>query len=128
MAVTLLPVDTDQGRGIVVVRRDIEPMRGELALPGGFIELGESWQEAAVRELREETTIHADATDVRLFDVHSVASGNLIVFGLLPPRPLAELPASARTEESQGFEISVGPQRLCFPTHSDVMAAYFASA
>jgi 8-oxo-dGTP pyrophosphatase MutT (NUDIX family) len=102
-------------------------MRGELALPGGFIELGESWQEAAARELREETTILADASDVRLFDVQSVKSGNLIVFGVLPPRPLVELPQSARTEESLGFEVAVGARPLCFPTHTDAMAAYFAS-
>ncbi|WP_433217526.1 NUDIX domain-containing protein [Dactylosporangium sp. CS-047395] len=127
VAVTLLPVDTDEGRGIVVVRRDIEPRRGELALPGGFIEVGETWQEAAVRELREETTIVADAADVRLFDVHSVTSGNLIVFGVLPPRPFVEIPESTRTEESLGFEIALGPQELCFPTHTDMLAAYFAS-
>ncbi|WP_432828267.1 NUDIX domain-containing protein [Dactylosporangium sp. CA-092794] len=128
VAVVLLPVDTDHGRGIVVVRRDIEPMRGELALPGGFIELGETWQEAAARELREETTILADAEEVRLFDVHSVRTSNLIVFGVLPPRPFAELPASVRTEESIGFEISIGAQELCFPTHTEVLARYFASA
>jgi 8-oxo-dGTP diphosphatase len=127
VAVVLLPVDTDEGRGLVTVRRDIEPMRGELALPGGFIEVGESWQEAAARELREETTILADAADVRLFDVQSVESGNLIVFGVLPPRPYADLPPTVATEESLGFEISVGPRKLCFPTHTDAMAGYFAS-
>lgn len=127
VAVVLLPVDTGNGRGMVVVRRDIEPMRGELALPGGFIELGESWQEAAARELREETTITADPADVRLFDVRSVRSANLIVFGLLPPRPAVELPPSTPTEESLGFEIALGPRPLCFPTHTDAMAAYFAS-
>ncbi|MFB9446270.1 NUDIX domain-containing protein [Dactylosporangium vinaceum] len=127
VAVVLLPVDTDEGRGIVVVRRDIEPMRGELALPGGFIELGETWQEAAARELREETTIPADPAEVRLFDVQSVRSGNLIVFGVLPPRPYNTLPASVPTDESLGFEIAVGPRPLCFPTHTDMLAAYFAA-
>ena len=127
VAVVLLPVETGEGRGIVVVRRDIEPMRGELALPGGFIEVGETWQEAAARELREETTILADAGDVQLFDVHSTASGNLIVFGVLPPRPIAQIPPSVRTEESLGIEIPTQPQPLCFPTHTDMMAAYFAS-
>ncbi|MET7392093.1 NUDIX domain-containing protein [Dactylosporangium sp. NPDC005572] len=128
VAVALLPVDTDHGRGLVVVRRDIEPMRGELGLPGGFIEVGEAWREATVRELREETTIEADAADVELFDVHSAQSGTLLVFGLLPPRPLADLPASVRTEESLGFEIAVEARELCFPTHTAAMARYFASA
>jgi 8-oxo-dGTP diphosphatase len=127
VAVALLPVETDDGRGLVLVRRDIEPMRGELALPGGFIEVGETWQEGMVRELREETTLLADPADVRLFDVQSSASGNLIVFGVLPPRPLSAIPASVATEESLGFEIGVGPQQLCFPTHTDVMARYLAT-
>src|SRR4051812_34328648 len=71
VAVALLPITMPEGGpGLVVVRRDIDPGRGELSLPGGFMEVGESWQEAAVRELREETGISADAADVRLFDVH----------------------------------------------------------
>lgn len=128
VAVALLPIDTDDGLGLVVVRRDIEPMRGELALPGGFIELGETWQEGAVRELREETTILADPSDVRLFDVQTTTNGNLIVFAALPARPLSSIPASVATDESLGFEISIGPRRLCFPTHTDAMAAFFARA
>jgi 8-oxo-dGTP pyrophosphatase MutT (NUDIX family) len=40
-----------------VVRRAIPPARDTLALPGGFIDYGESWQNAAARELREETGI-----------------------------------------------------------------------
>lgn len=127
VAVALLPVETDDGRGLILVRRDIEPMRGELALPGGFIELGETWQEGMVRELREETTLLADPADVRLFDVRSTANGNLIVFGVLPPRPLSAIPASVATEESLGFEIGVGPRPLCFPTHTAVMARYLAT-
>src|SRR5215217_6326878 len=81
VAVTLLPVVSDGGRGLVVVRRDIEPARGLLALPGGFIEVGESWQEAAVRELREETGLLADAGDIELFAVHSVPMGTINIFG-----------------------------------------------
>lgn len=128
VAVALLPVDTDAGRGLVVVRRDIDPGRGELGLPGGYIEIGEAWREAAVRELREETTIRAEPDDVRLFDVHSAPSGTLLVFGLLPARPASELPPSVATEEATGFEIALEPVRLAFSTHTQAMADYFASA
>src|SRR2546422_4882156 len=40
---------------LVAVRRKNEPYRGMPALPGGFVELGETTVEAVVREVREET-------------------------------------------------------------------------
>ena len=40
---------------IVLVRRAFEPGKGELAAPGGFVELGESTEDAIVREVFEET-------------------------------------------------------------------------
>jgi len=128
VAVALLPVVVaDGGRGLVVIRRDIDPGRGQLGLPGGFMELGESWQEAAVRELREETTITADAADVQLFDVHSGTDGGvLLVFGLLPERPHAELPPVTATDEATEWLVVTEPQRLVFPTHTAAMADYFA--
>jgi ADP-ribose pyrophosphatase YjhB (NUDIX family) len=128
VAVALLPITMPEGgSGLVVVRRDIDPGRGELSLPGGFMEVGEVWQEAAVRELREETGILADATDVRLFDVHSGRDGGvLLVFGLLPERPRADLPPVTASNETVEWLVLTQPQRLVFPTHTDAMASYFA--
>ncbi|OAA27523.1 ADP-ribose pyrophosphatase [Frankia sp. EI5c] len=128
VAVALLPVaEADGGHGLVVVRRDIEPGRGELALPGGFMEVGEVWQEATVRELREETGIVAAAADVRLFDVHSGNDGGvLLVFGLLPERPRADLPPVTATDETTEWLVVTSPRRLVFPTHTEALAAYFA--
>jgi ADP-ribose pyrophosphatase YjhB (NUDIX family) len=53
LVVTALPI-TDEGR-VVLLRRGIEPGRGAWAQPGGFLEVDESVDEAAVRETREET-------------------------------------------------------------------------
>ena len=127
VAVVLLPVTHNDGRlGLVVVRRDIEPFRGEIALPGGFIETGESWQEAAVRELREETDLIAKPDEISLFTVHSSFNGyTLLVFGVLPPRPVESLPPSAPTEESMEWLVLTEPTRLCFPTHTLAMADFF---
>jgi ADP-ribose pyrophosphatase YjhB (NUDIX family) len=119
--------DGNGGRGVVVVRRSIDPGRGELGLPGGFMEVGESWQEAAVRELREETGITAAAADVRLFEVHSGTDGGvLLVFGLLPERPAAELPPVIATDETSEWLVLTRPQRLVFPTHTAALASFFA--
>ncbi len=130
VAVVLQPVSYEDGRtGVVVVRRDIEPFRGEIALPGGFIETGESWREAAVRELREETGLTAESDEVRLFDVHSSYNGfTLLVFGLLPPRPLHTLPPSAPTEEATEWLVLTEPTTLCFPTHTQAMTDFLTQA
>lgn len=49
---------------ILMVRRRNPPNAGRLALPGGKIEPGESLQEAAVRELYEETGVVAVPREV----------------------------------------------------------------
>ena len=127
VAMVLFPVITGDATGLVVIRRDIEPARGELALPGGFIETGETWQEAAVRELREETGIPADVGTVRLFDVISTA-GTINIFALLPARHTDDLPPSAPTDETTGWLVITAPRELAFTTSTTAVARYFASA
>ncbi|MEV6694783.1 NUDIX domain-containing protein [Micromonospora sp. NPDC051196] len=127
VAVALLPVRTASGLGVVVVRRAIEPARGLLALPGGFIEYGEQWSEALVRELWEETGLVADAEDAELVAVQSApAGGTLLIFGELPTRPVEELPASAPTAEATEWLVLTQPTELAFSTHTEVLAAFFA--
>ena len=84
VAVALQPVRDENGTGLVVITRAIEPRKGLIALPGGFIDHGEDWQEAVVRELHEETGIQTAAKDVRLADAMSAPAGHLLLFGVLP--------------------------------------------
>lgn len=42
---------------VLLIQRDLEPFQGDWALPGGFVRLEESLEEAARRELQEETGI-----------------------------------------------------------------------
>jgi 8-oxo-dGTP diphosphatase len=43
------------GAKVLLVRRGQEPLKGEWSLPGGVLELGETLQQAVVREVLEET-------------------------------------------------------------------------
>jgi len=57
-----------EGDLVAVLRRN-DPFRGLPALPGGFVELGESTEEAVVREVREETGLETRV--VRFVGVYS---------------------------------------------------------
>jgi len=121
VVVVLLPV----GDGIVVIRRNTEPQKGTLTLPGGYIDLGETWQEAGQRELREETGIEIAGSELRLFDVMNGLDGTLVVFGLTAGQPRRCLRpfTSAETQEVVLIDRPLG---LGFMMHTLMVARFFA--
>ncbi|WP_240434560.1 NUDIX domain-containing protein [Streptomyces sp. YIM 130001] len=126
VAVALQPVYDTRGTGLIVITRSIAPALGRDALPGGFIDHGEDWRDAVVRELHEETRIEAHARDVRLADLLSSPEGHLLVFGLLPAVPAAGLPPDEPTNETRGRHLLREPGELGFPLHTIATRAWFA--
>jgi ADP-ribose pyrophosphatase YjhB (NUDIX family) len=120
VAVAVQPV----GAGLLVVRRGIPPAENLLALPGGYIDVDETWQVAAARELAEETGLRADPSAVRLFDTLSAPDGTLLVFGLLPG--IDELPDFVANSETLSLEVLTGPEQLGFDLHTQVADRWFA--
>lgn len=118
VAVLVQPVDD----GVLLIRRG-EPGRGhgELALPGGFIERGETWQDACARELLEEANITIDPLTIEQFKVSSTPDGFLIVAGRAPMLRERDLPPFTPTAESLERVVIRTPQRLAFSMHEEVV-------
>ncbi len=58
-----------KGDKVLLVRRGREPLLGQWSLPGGAVELGESLEQAIVREVKEETGLAiAPVKILKVFD------------------------------------------------------------
>jgi 8-oxo-dGTP diphosphatase len=62
-------VITGEAGEIVLIRRNHAPFKDSYALPGGFVEVGETVEEACRREIKEETNL--ELYDLRLVGVYS---------------------------------------------------------
>ena len=68
-ALTVDAVIFDRHDRLLLIRRKNPPFKGRHALPGGFVEVGETVEAAAARELMEETGLKAKSQ--RLIGVYS---------------------------------------------------------
>lgn len=119
VSVVLLPVDNE----LLVIRRNIPPI-GRLALPGGFIEVGETWQKACQRELFEETGIEITNEEILLFDVKSAPDGTVLIFGLAEKKTKDQITFTHNTE-TQELAFIDSAVELGFPLHTEVVKKFF---
>lgn len=125
VVVVILPVDD----GVLLIRRNKpdDPNRGKLALPGGYLEYGESWRDGAARELFEETGIRIPPRDLEVFGVESTPDGSkVLIFATLDtPIDIVQLPVFIPNEEVSEISIVVEPTELAFSIHTELLARYF---
>jgi ADP-ribose pyrophosphatase YjhB (NUDIX family) len=113
--------------GILLAQRAVEPCFGEWALPGGFVELGETTEEAAVREMFEETSLRVSG--LRLLGVSTQQSrfyGAVTVLGYAVGAWSGELKAGSDVMDLRFFP---RPQRpaLPFRAHTELLALFDAA-
>ena len=59
----------NENHEFILIKRGNEPFKDHWALPGGFVDYGETTKHAAIREAKEETSI--DVELIKLFNVYS---------------------------------------------------------
>ena len=127
VGVALVPIDN----GLLVIRRAIPPGVGKLALPGGFVEIDETWQQGAAREVMEETGIVIDPGTLVPFWFTSTEPNptRVLLFAIAaPPQRIAAFRGDAETSERGVIH---GPDGLdevfAFSLHAEAARRYFAS-
>lgn len=59
----------DENNNVVLIKRMNEPYKDSWAIPGGFVEIGETVEESCIREAKEETNL--DVEIISLVGVYS---------------------------------------------------------
>jgi 8-oxo-dGTP diphosphatase len=101
-----------EGR-VLLIRRGKEPLRGRWVVPGGTVEVGESLEEALVREMEEETGLRVEPLDlITVFDRIQREDGRVLYHYVIVDylcRYLSGTPRAGSDAEAVAF---AGPEEL----------------
>ncbi|NNF99582.1 MAG: NUDIX domain-containing protein [Desulfobacteraceae bacterium] len=122
-ATCLVVVDSDDR--VLLVKRGVEPKIGMWCLPGGFMELDETPENAAFRELSEETGL--SAANAKLLGVTSMPNDQyhtVLMIGYLVTK-YRGLPAAGDDATDLAFFDSDDLPEVAFQSHKEFIEAYF---
>ena len=115
----------EQDLKVLLVRRDLPPFEGRWALPGGFVRMEESVDDAARRELREETGLH-DVYLEQLYtfgDVRRDPRGRVVSVAYYALVNLADHRVQAATDARDAAWFAVADVPSLSFDHDDILAA-----
>ena len=110
---------------ILFVKRAFEPAKGEWSLPGGFIELGETPEDAAKRELKEETNLNGEVVKLLGTCSHfNSVFGDILLIGMtMDINNWEELKTGDDAYDATFFNIKECPI-LAFECHQKIFEMY----
>ncbi len=114
-----------RGDDLLLVRRAMAPAKGEWSLPGGFMELGETPEMAASRELLEETNLQGEALRFLGHCSHfNTVFGDVLLLGLLMRIDSFEGMQAGDDAAEIGFFNKNNLPHLAFPCHDKIVKFY----
>ena len=113
---------------LLLVKRAAPPAVGKWCLPGGFVEQGEMPEQAALRELKEETGLTADSLSFFQFcPFPSGRSGEVMVMVYIAGSLNGTPEAGDDASEVQFFPLAALPP-IAFRCHMAFIDSYFNQA
>ena len=123
---TCIVVIDDKGR-LLLVKRSVEPKKGWWCLPGGFIEMGEDPDKAALRELHEETGLNGRIELLLgVTSSHSELYNTILMVGYLVKNFQGTLKAGDDAIDAAFFYPDKLPE-IAFDSHVKFQRIYYAS-
>lgn len=119
-------VENNKGQ-VLTVRRANEPGKGLLGLPGGYHMRGETWQEAGIREVKEETDVSISTDQILLLSMDTDEYGNNLVIAMnCGVVDQTGSPVDGEARELVWLEPrDMSPKDWAFPRHYEVVEDYF---
>jgi ADP-ribose pyrophosphatase YjhB (NUDIX family) len=119
---TVVPDDT--GGGIWLVKRSVAPKKGFWCLPGGFMELDETPEQAALRELVEETGLTGKIDILMGITINpSPNYGSVLMVGYLVREFTGEPIAGDDASDIACFGLDTLPE-IAFDSHRHFIRIY----
>lgn len=116
------------GNSILLGRRAFSPGKGQWGLPGGFMELNETLEEAAIRELKEETNLSGKFKKILGTCSHyGSIFGDVLLIGVVInlQKDLSLMRAGDDVSELKFFDIHKLPT-LAFDCHRKIVQYYLS--
>lgn len=110
---------------LLLVKRAVEPAKGQWGLPGGFIELGETPDEGAIRELKEETNLSGKPFQFLGYcSHHNTIFGDVLLLGIeMKIENWSEMEAGDDAAEARLFNLKDLPP-LAFLCHEKIVEMF----
>ncbi len=104
---------------VLLIKRAVDPARGQWSLPGGYMDAGEMPEDALKRELQEEVGLEVQV--VQLLDIYPMTEANgqqrgiVLAYRVEPLAPLsAQVRAGDDAEQAEWFGPGELPDELAF--------------
>lgn len=124
-ATCLVLIDTKER--VLLVKRSVDPKKGSWCLPGGFMELGETPEQAALRELEEETGLSGKIQMLLGATSHVSSQYNtVLVIGYLIKEYSGSLEPGDDASDAVYFEYDQLPE-LAFQSHLKFIRIYYSA-